>query len=124
MFYQILYEKRDANIVASTGFGKSLIYQFIPVYLNKIAFVVSPLISLMQDQTLSLTAKGIKAVLLGSNQDDKTVIDRFHEYNIIYITPEYLDLDHIKKRITKVKDKICLFAIDESHCIPLWNSFR
>lgn len=55
-----MYDKRDTSIVASTGFGKSLLMQYPPVFLNKIAVVVSPLISLMQDQVASLKERGIK----------------------------------------------------------------
>lgn len=52
----------------ATGAGKSLCYQFAPVHLNKTAIVISPLISLMEDQVLNLENAGIMATFLGSAQ--------------------------------------------------------
>ena len=45
-------QKNDHCVVMATGYGKSLVYQFPPLFLGKTALVVSPLISLMEDQVL------------------------------------------------------------------------
>lgn len=50
----ILQDRRDNCVVMATGYGKSLCYQFPPVYCNGLAIIVSPLISLMQDQVMAL----------------------------------------------------------------------
>ena len=63
-------EKRDTLVVQPTGSGKSLCFQFPAVYTRKLSLVVSPTISLMQDQTLQLQARGISAMYLGSAQMD------------------------------------------------------
>jgi superfamily II DNA helicase RecQ len=79
--------QRDANVVASCGYGKSLIYQFPAVYLNGIAIVISPLISLMQDQTLNLIQKNIRAQYWSYEQKDRSIINKIDQFNIFYITP-------------------------------------
>lgn len=115
-----MYDKRDCVIIASTGFGKSLIYQFPPVYMKKLTIVISPLIALMEDQVLSLKAKGIKACFFGSMQPDKSL--QMADHNVVYITPEYLvNRTH---DLEKVRDKIAMFAIDEAHLIDQWCDFR
>jgi superfamily II DNA helicase RecQ len=65
---------RDYCIVMATGYGKSLCYQFPPVFLCKTALVVSPLIALMEDQVLGLETTGIRACFLGSAQKDKDTV--------------------------------------------------
>ena len=64
---------RDTLVIHPTGSGKSLCFQFPPVYQNKKAIVVTPTISLMQDQVHALNSKGIPCVLVGSAQVDKQV---------------------------------------------------
>lgn len=119
----MMYEKRDCCVIASTGFGKSLIYQYPAVFMNKLAVVISPLVALMQDQVLSLQNKGIKACYFGSQQRDKSL--KMAHHNVVYITPEYYDLGMGKEKLAKVRRKIILFAIDEAHVLDQWgNDFR
>lgn len=59
---------KDTVVIHPTGSGKSLCFQFPPLYQQKKAIIVSPTISLMQDQVTNLTSKGIKATYLGSAQ--------------------------------------------------------
>ena len=60
-------------VIHPTSSGKSLCFKFPPVYQNKTAIVVTPTISLMQDQVHALNSKGIPCVLVGSSQLDKQV---------------------------------------------------
>ena len=69
-------DRRDTLVIHPTGSGKSLCFQFPPVYQNKKAIVVTPTISLMQDQVHALNSKGIPCVLVGSAQVDKQACAR------------------------------------------------
>ena len=68
---------KDTLIIQQTGSGKSLCYQFPPVYTHTKAIVICPTISLMQDQHAILTARGIQCTYLGSVQVDKTLECQF-----------------------------------------------
>ena len=69
---------KDIFVGLPTGFGKSQVYQAIPVcyqfLVNKepIAIVISPLLSLCRNQVQALTDIGMKAVYLGDVNDDDT----------------------------------------------------
>ncbi len=116
----VLYDRRDNLCVVATGlsllvrpqltllgYGKSLCYQFPAVATDGVVLVVSPLISLMEDQVLNLRQAGIKAVVLGDGPDRCTIREairfdwmvcnpafNFHstQAKIVYLTPEYIDL--------------------------------
>eukprot|EP00808_Paulinella_micropora_P026650 g235.t1 len=92
---QAILEKRDACVFWATGSGKSLCYQLPALVLGKTSVVVSPLISLMQDQVIKLNmtvGEGQKKIAeyLGSAQHDPTAEMRVREGKIavVYVTPE------------------------------------
>ncbi len=120
-----LINGKDVFIIASTGFGKSLIFQIPPLYLGKTAIIISPLIALMHDQVISLNKRGIKTGFINSTQKDVNIYLKFYEYKIIYITPESLICNKMRfDFFIKHLDKISLFAIDEAHLIKSWATFR
>lgn len=68
IIHTTLNERRDQCVIMATGYGKSLCYQFPPVYAQGTSVVISPLISLMEDQVLALQVANIEACFLGSAQ--------------------------------------------------------
>lgn len=123
----IIEEKRDNCVIMPTGYGKSLCFQFPAVFTNGITLVVSPLISLMQDQVRSLRVANIPACFLGSAQTDKTIVSRVlaGEFRLVYVSPEYVGGSMGKDLLIQLEQRLTLIAIDEAHAISQWgHDFR
>ena len=87
---------RDALAVMPTGAGKSICYQVPALLLPGITLVISPLISLMQDQVKSLNAVGIHAAYINSSLTEAQIAKALRlavqgTYKIIYVAPERLE---------------------------------
>ncbi len=123
-------EGRDSIVLQPTGSGKSLCFQFPPIYENKKAVVISPTISLMQDQVTNLRNKGISSIFLGSAQLDKQAESKAllegGEERIIFVTPEWISHPNNKSKLRDLENKkqLSLIAIDEAYLVQQWQEFR
>lgn len=115
---------RDAFAVMPTGAGKSVCYQIPAVLLPGITLVVSPLISLMQDQVKALNEAGVQAAFINSSLSEKDYNETIRKarqgtYKIIYIAPERLVTEGFLALAKSVP--ISMVTVDEAHCISQWG---
>ena len=115
---------RDVLAVMPTGAGKSACYQIPAVLRRGVTLVVSPLISLMQDQVAALREAGIPAACIHSGQAEETYREIVSSalggaFRILYVAPERLETDsflHLALRLD-----VGLVAVDEAHCVSQWG---
>ena len=112
--------KKDILFLASTGLGKALVFQLPSLVTEGTAIVVSPLLSLMQDQVADTTKLGIRSATYNSTvgkKNKKIILDQLknNELDLLYIAPESLlnvELtDYIKEHVN-----VSYLAFDEAHC--------
>ena len=115
---------KDTLALLPTGGGKSICFQVPAMAMEGLCLVITPLIALMKDQVAHLVDKGIPAAAIYSGMHPDALELAYNQaaygrLKFLYVSPERLQTNAFIQALRKMK--VCLLAVDESHCISQWG---
>jgi ATP-dependent DNA helicase RecQ len=115
---------KDTLALLPTGGGKSICFQVPAMAMEGVCMVITPLIALMKDQVVHLVDKGIPAAAIYSGMHPDALELAYNQaafgrLKFLYVSPERLQTNQFIEALRKMK--VCLLAVDESHCISQWG---
>ena len=119
-----ILEGKDTLALMPTGGGKSITFQVPTMYMDGMCLVITPLIALMKDQVEELNIRDISAAAIYLGMKSSKINSNINKakagkLKFLYISPERLSSIRFRDKIKQLK--ICLIAVDESHCISQWG---
>ena len=115
---------KDTLALLPTGGGKSICFQVPAMAMEGLCLVITPLIALMKDQVAHLVDKGIAAAAVYSGMHPDALELAYNQaaygrLKFLYVSPERLQTNAFIEALRRMK--VCLLAVDESHCISQWG---